>query len=156
TTSATVTSFGGGCTTAAGVNTTVSVSITGASTQNGTANCTAGAFTYTPTTAFSADGVYTVTVTQSDTAGDTGTTGPQGLPVAKPTPVVSLTTVNGTTRTFPYLTNAVATTVGGACGVLAGDSTIVSVTVTGAGSENGAASCVAGAWSYSFVSSLSV
>src|SRR5262249_2379485 len=121
----------------------------------GTAPCTASAWTYTPTTAFSANGVYTVTVTQGDTAGNTGTSGAQNITVDKTSPVVSLTSVNGVARTFPYLTNATVTSVGGPCGTPTGDSTIASVTVA-AGSENGAATCVAGAWSYSFVNALSV
>src|SRR5262249_48042877 len=130
TTSATVTTFGGTCTSAAGVNTTINVTISGASTQSGTATCTAAAWNFTPTTAFSANGTYTVTATQSDTAGNTGTSNPQNIIVDKTAPIVSLTTVNGTVRTFPYLTNAIVTSVGGACGVLAGDSTIVNVSVS--------------------------
>src|SRR5262249_29256954 len=100
--------------------------------------------------------VYTITATQSDTAGNTGTTNPQTITVDKTTPVVSITTVNGSTQTFPYLTNQVVTSVGGACGVLSDDSATVSISVTGAGSENGAATCVGGAWSYSFVSAFAV
>ena len=155
-TSATVTNVGGACTIAAGVSTTVSVSITGASTQSGTSTCTAGAWTFTPTTAFSADGVYSVTATQTDSASNVGTSGAQSITVDKTAPVVTLTSVNGTARTFPFLTNAVATTVGGACGVATGDAATVSVAITGAGSENGAATCTAGRWTYTFVSSLAV
>ena len=65
--------LGGTCGTAAGDNTTVSVAITGASTQNGTATCTAGAWTFTPATALSVDGTYSVTATQTDTASNIGT-----------------------------------------------------------------------------------
>src|SRR5262249_55645144 len=155
TTSATVTTFGGTCTSAAGVNTTINVTISGASPQSGPAPCTAAAWNFTPTTAFSANGTYTVTATQSDTAGNTGTSNPQNIIVDKTAPIVSLTTVNGTAQSFPYLTNAVVTSVGGACGVLSGDSTTVNVSVAGAGSENGAATCAAGIWTYTFVSSFS-
>ena len=156
TTNATVTSVGGACTIAAGVSTTVSVSVTGASTQSGTATCTSSAWSFTPTTAFSADGIYVVTATQSDSASNVGTSGAQSITVDKTAPIVTLTTVNGTARAFPYLTNAVVTAVGGACGGATGDVATVSVSVTGAGSENGAATCTAGAWSYTFVSSLAV
>ena len=38
------------------------------------------------------------------------------------------------------------TSVGGACGTTAGDSTTVNVIIGGAGSENGNATCTAGAW----------
>ena len=155
-TNATVTTVGGACTTAAGVSTTISVSITGASTQSGTAACSASAWTFTPTTAFATDGVYSVTATQSDSASNVGTSGAQAITVDKTAPVVTLVNVNGTARTFPFLTNAVATTVGGTCGVSTGDAATVAVSVTGAGSENGAASCTAGAWTYTFVSSLAV
>ena len=156
TTNATVTNVGGACTIAAGVSTTISVSITGASTQSGTATCTGSAWTFTPTTAFSTDGVYLVTATQSDSASNVGTSGAQSITVDKTAPVVTLTSVNGTARTFPFLTNVIGTTVGGACGVTTGDAATVSVSVTGAGSENGAANCTAGAWTYTFVSSLAV
>ena len=156
TTNATVTTVGGACTIAAGVSTTVSVAIAGASTQNGSATCSASTWTYTPTTALSADGAYTVTATQSDSASNVGTSGAQAITVDKTAPVVTLTSVNGTARTFPLLTNAVATTVGGACGIATGDATTVSVSVTGAGSENGTATCAASAWTYTFVSSLAV
>ena len=74
-TNVTVTTLGGTCTTAAGVNATVSIAITGASTQNGTATCTTGAWTFTPTTSLSLDGIYSVTATQSDTASNVGTIG---------------------------------------------------------------------------------
>ena len=108
-TNTTVTTLGGTCTTAAGVNPTVSVAITGASTQNGTATCTTGAWTFTPTTSLSADGIYSVTATQSDTASNVGTSGAQSITVDKTTPVVTLATVNGTARTFPYISNATVT-----------------------------------------------
>ena len=156
TTNATVTSFGGACGSAVGDGAGVTVSITGASTQSGTATCTAGVWTFTPTTALSAEGTYSVNASQSDTASNTGSTGAQTITVDKTAPVVTLTTANGTVRTFPYLSNAVVTTVAGACGTAAGDSATVSVSVTGAGSENGAATCTTGAWSYTFVSSLAV
>src|SRR5207244_9785905 len=115
-TNATVSTLGGTCTTAAGVNPTVSIAITGTSTQNGTAACNTGAWTFTPTTALSADGVYSVTVTQSDTSGNTGTSGAQSITVDKTLPLIALTSVNGTARTFPYLSNATVTAFGGTCG----------------------------------------
>ena len=96
------------------------MAITGASTQNGTTPCTAGTWTYTPTTALSADGTYSITVTQTDTAGNTGTTGAQTINVDRTLPIVSLTSVNGTARTFPLSLNVNATSVGGACGTVSG------------------------------------
>src|SRR5262249_54177901 len=111
-TNTTVNTVGGTCTVGGGVNTTVSVTITGASTQNGAALCTANAWTFTPTTPLTADGIYAVLATQSDTAGNTGTTNAQSITIDKTSPVVALTTVNGTARTFPYLSNAVVTVFG--------------------------------------------
>src|SRR5262245_18709104 len=147
-TNVTVSTLGGGCTTAAGVSATVSVAITGSSTQNGTAACTASAWTFTPTTALSGDGVYSVTVTQSDTSGNTGSSGAQSITVDKTVPVVALTSVNGTTRTFPYLSNATVTAFGGTCGAALGDASTVSVSITGASTQSGSANCTAGTFTY--------
>ena len=99
---------------------------------------------------------YTVTATQSDTASNTGTSGPQNITVDKTTPVVTLTSVNGTARTFPYLTQRSRHVRRRRVRRAAGDAATVSISVTGAGSENGAATCTAGAWTYTFVSSLAV
>src|SRR5262249_50223508 len=71
-TNSTVTSVGGACGTATGDAATVSVGVTGGSTQNGSAPCTAGAWSFTFATALSADGTYVVTATQGDGAGNTG------------------------------------------------------------------------------------
>jgi hypothetical protein len=155
-TNGTVTSVGGACSTGPGDAGTVSVAITGASTQNGTVACVSGAWSFTPASALASDGIYTITATQGDTAGNTGTSGPQTITIDKTPPAVTLTTVNGTAQTFPLLTNATVTTVGGTCGTATGDSPNVSIATTGAGSENGTAACVAGAWTYSYVSALTV
>ena len=151
----TVTTVGGTCGGSIGDSASVAVAITGASTQNGTATCSAGTFTYTPATALSADGVYSVTATQTDAAGNTGTSGAQTITVDTTAPGVTLTTENGTARTFPYTTNATATSVGGACGTAASDSTTVNIAVTGSTTQNGTAPCAAGAWTYSFSPTLS-
>jgi hypothetical protein len=63
-------------------------------------------------------------------------------------PTVTLTAVNGSTVTFPYITGATVTSLGGACGAASGDSAIVSVSVTGTSNQAGSATCRAGAWSY--------
>src|SRR5262249_35083265 len=111
-------------------------------------------WTYTPVSAFSADGSYTITGTQTDAAANTGTTGARVINVDRTSPVVSLTSVNGTARTFPLSLNAVATTVGGACGTAAGDTATVAVAVTGSSTENGSTPCTAGAWTYTFSTPL--
>src|SRR5262249_60507396 len=105
-------------------------------------------------TALSTDGAYTITATQTDAANNTGTTGAQTINVDRTQPVVTLTSVNGTARTFPLSINVTVTTVGGACGTASGDSTTVAVALTGAGTENGTAPCTAGAWTDTFSSPL--
>ena len=80
---------------------------------------------------------------------------PQTINVDAVAPVVSLTALNGTARTFPYSTNVTATSVGGVCGTLSGDSATVSVAVTGASIQNGTTACTAGAWTYTFAPALS-
>ena len=151
---ATVTTVGGTCGAAIGDSASIAVAITGASTQSGSATCTAGTWTYTPTTALSVDGAYSITATQTDTAANTGTSGAKVINVDRTLPVVTLTTVNGTARTFPLSINVTATTVGGACGITAGDAATVAIASSGPSSENGTANCTAGAWTYTFSSPL--
>ena len=103
------------------------MTIGGAGSENGTATCTAGAWTRTLTTPLATDGAYTATATQADTATNTGTSGAKAITVDKTAPVVTLTTVNGAARTFPFTTNATVTSVGGACGTAAGDSATINV-----------------------------
>src|SRR5262249_220603 len=120
TTNATVNTVGGACGTAAGDSATVSVAITGAATQNGTAPCSGGAWTYTRTRALSANGTYAVTATQTDTATNSTTTGAVSITINTAAPTVTLASVNGTARTFPFITNTTVTTIGGACTTAAG------------------------------------
>ena len=150
TTNLAATSVGGACGTAAGDTATVSIVVTGASTQNGTAPCSAGAWTFTFATSLAATGTYSVLAVQSDAVGNSGTSGSQTINIDATAPVVTLTSVNGTARTFPYTTNLAATSVGGACGTAAGDNATVSVAVTGAGTQSGTTACSAGAWTFTF------
>src|SRR5262249_40599407 len=143
TTNIAVTTLGGACGVAAGDVATVSVAITGATTQNGTTPCSAGVWTYTASPALSASGTDSVTATQSDTATNTGTSGAQTITINTAAPVVSLTTVNGTARTFPYTTNATVSSFGGACTTAAGVNATVSVAITGSSTQNGTAACTA-------------
>src|SRR5262249_12432581 len=119
----TVTTVGGACGTAAGDAATVAIALTDAGSGNGTAPCTAGAWTYTFSTPLAANGVYTVTATQTDTAGNTGTSGAKSITVQTAAPTITLATVNGTARTFPYTTSATVTTFGGTCTTAAGVNT---------------------------------
>jgi hypothetical protein len=150
-----VTAVGGACGTAAGDNPTVSVTIGGTSTQNGSAPCTAGAWALSLTTPLSATGPYTVTATQTDGVGNTGSSGAQTINLDTSGPVVTITDVNGAPRTFPYSTNAALTSVGGACGNAPGDNATVSIAITGAGTQNGTAPCSGGTWTYTTSPTLS-
>ena len=136
-TNATATSVGGACGTATGDTASVSVVVTGASTQNGTAPCTAGAWTFTFATALSAAGTYNVTAIQTDAAGNSGTSGAKTITLDTTAPAVNLTSVNGTAQTFPYSTNLAVTSVGGTCGTAVGDNATVTIAVTGASTQNG-------------------
>src|SRR5262249_55249572 len=151
-----ITFVGGACGTLPGDNATVSVTIGGAGSENGTAPCSSGAWSYTFITPLATNGgVYTVTATQTDSVGNTGTTGAQSLSVDTIAPTVPLTTVNGSARTFPLNLTVNATSVGGACGVTFGDGSNVSVAVTGTTTQNGTATCAGGTWSFVFTTALS-
>jgi len=154
-TNATATTVGGACGTASGDSATVTVAVTGASTQSGTATCNSGAWTRTFATSLSANGTYNVTATQTDTAGNTGSSGTKAITVDKTAPAVTLTQVNGSARTFPLSINATVTTIGGACGTASGDTSSVAVTVTGASTQNGIATCSGASWTFTLASSLS-
>src|SRR5262249_56835825 len=109
-----VTSVGGTCGTLTGDSTTVNVAVSGAGSENGAATCVAGAWSYSFVSSLAVNGAYSVTATQSDTASNTGTSGAQTINVDRTAPVVTLTTVNGSVRTFPYTTNIAVTTLSGA------------------------------------------
>src|SRR5262249_35893059 len=139
----------GACGTASGDTASVAVSVTGSSTESGSAPCTAGAWTYTFSSALATNGgIYSVTASQSDAAGNTGTSGAKSITIQTAAPTVTLTTRNGTARSFPYPTSATVTTLGGTCTTASGVNTTVSVAITGASTQNGTANCTAAAWSY--------
>src|SRR5262249_5875482 len=154
-TNVSVTTVSGACGVASGDAATVSVAITGAATQNGTAPCSGGAWTYTTSPTLSASGTYSVTATQTDTASNTGTSGAQSITINTAAPTVTLTTVNGTARTFPYITTATVSTVGGACTTAAGVNATVNVAISGASTQNGTAACTSSAWTFTPTTALS-
>ena len=143
--------FSGACTTGDG---TVTVTLTGPSGTSLTSPCTAGAWSVAPGIARNA-GSYTASASQTDTAGNVGTSATVSFTIDLTPPTVTVTTVNGTVRTFPYTTNQTVTTVGGGCGNAAGDIATVTVTITGAGAQSTTSPCTAGAWSYSLTTTLS-
>jgi prepilin-type N-terminal cleavage/methylation domain-containing protein len=80
-TAASITTFGGACTTGDG---SVTVTISGSSAQNGTVACVAGSWTYTAAPTLTALGSYTVVATQTDVAGNTGTSGNKVVKIVPP------------------------------------------------------------------------
>jgi hypothetical protein len=157
----TVTSIGGTCTTGDG-----SVKVTITARPDALVACTSGTWSLVVSLA---TGTYTITATQTDAAGNTGTSGAKAITVGTTdtvAPIVTLTSVNGSTSiegspiTFPLTTSASVASVGGACGVLSGDLTPVSVTITGpapstAVARSGTATCsAAGTWSFTLLTAL--
>jgi hypothetical protein len=80
------------------------------------------------------------------TPGAAGTLGAnKALVIDTTAPVVTVTRVNGTAQTFPYVTTGNVTSIGGACGTVTGD--LAPVTVLVDGSTVGTVNCSGGAWS---------
>ncbi len=86
-----VTDVGGTCGILTGDSATISVAITGTASQSGTATCSGGSWSYTMSPVLSADGGYTVTATQDDAAGNTGSSGPKAITIDKTAPATTIT-----------------------------------------------------------------
>jgi hypothetical protein len=114
TTSSAVTSIGGACGTASGDSSTVSWSVSGSATESGSTSCSTGAWTATPTTPLGAAGTYAVTATQSDAAGNTGTSGGKSITINGTT--VTKTLAGTYTLTVPAHDTSVSFTLKGAGG----------------------------------------
>ena len=141
-----VTTIGGTCGTLTGDTATVSPRINGAATAPSTTSCAAGSWTLTLTTVLTAEATSTLSAIQTDAAGNTGTAANQTVTIDKTSPVVSVTSVNGSARSFPYFTNASLTTIGGTCGTLTGDSTTITPLIAGIATIPATATCSAGTW----------
>ena len=102
-TNAAVTSIGGACGTASGDSATVNWSVTGGATESGSTSCSSGSWSVTLPTQLSAEGAYTVSATQSDTAGNTGSSGNQSIVIDKtaPSPTLNSFTNNATNSQTP-------------------------------------------------------
>ena len=70
-------------------------------------------------------------------------------------PVVTVTSVNGASRTFPYSTGANVTSIGGTCGTAVGDSATVAPLIAGVATAPATANCVSGAWTLTLTTALS-
>ena len=154
-TNSNVTTVGGACGSLTGDSSTINVTVTGTSSQSGTATCSSNAWTYTMSPALSAEGPYTVTATQGDAAGNTGTSGSKSITVDKTAPLVAVTQENGSTVTFPLSTNTNITSIGGTCGTLSGDSTTVSLTVNASPTVPATATCTSGNWTLTLTTAIS-
>ncbi|MDQ1466311.1 MAG: hypothetical protein QOH10_726, partial [Actinomycetota bacterium] len=125
-------SFSGACTTGDG-NVTVTIGGTASSTLS--AACNNGSWT---TSTSLSDGPYTVSASQTDAAGNTGTSATNNFTVDTVPPVVTVTSpANGSYR------NTAANTFSGAC--TTGDGN-VTVTIGGTASATLSAACVSGSW----------
>jgi hypothetical protein len=125
----TVTTIGGTCSSGTG-DLAVSVGITGSRTASGSATCSSGLWSWTVSPALT-DGTYTLSATQSDAAGNTGSSAVRSVTVDTVGPSVAITQVKGVTVTsFPYSISTNINSFGGTCGNSAGD-TQVSVSHTG-------------------------
>ncbi len=147
-----VTSIGGTCGAAAGDAPTVTVLITGSLIRTDVVPCDAGV--WSDSVALAA-GSYSVTATQSDTAGNIGTSGAKAITVTTFVPaLVSLTMINGSTIVngstiiFPLTTNVQLSSVGGSCAILPGSTATVSVSITGPTNRTGTAPCTSGIWTF--------
>ena len=141
-----VTTIGGTCGTLAGDIATVNPRINGAATAPISTPCSAGTWTLTLSTVLTAEATSTLSAIQTDAAGNTGTAANQTVTIDKTSPVVSVTSVNGSARSFPYFTNASLTTIGGTCGTLTGDSTTITPLIAGIATIPATATCSAGTW----------
>src|SRR5262249_18295554 len=115
-TNASLTSVGGACGTASRDSTTINPTITRPAHPSRSASCSSGAWRYTISPALTAERCSATTVSRSDAAGNTGSSGGKSITIDTTAPTVTLTKVNGNTVSFPFSTNANVTSVGGACG----------------------------------------
>lgn len=90
-----VTSIGGACGTAVGDSATVSPLIDGATTSPATTTCTLGTWTLPLDTPLSADGERTLSATQPDTAGNTGTAIGKSVTIDTVAPTVTINQAAG-------------------------------------------------------------
>jgi hypothetical protein len=99
-TTATVTSFGGSCTRAAGDSPSVYISITGSAMQSAVVPCTtAGTWSFSTSPSLSTQGTFRATATQPDAAGNTGTSGERTVVIDRTPPAAPIFTNTPDTTT---------------------------------------------------------
>jgi hypothetical protein len=102
-----VTSVGGSCTTSDG---DVSVTLDGNATNPATASCSSGNWTLTLNSALSDEGEYTFSASQTDAAGNPGSSGNKSVTIDSTAPTVTATAVKGDSPGFTGATNYLANT----------------------------------------------
>ncbi|MCW3046148.1 MAG: polymorphic outer membrane protein [Solirubrobacterales bacterium] len=95
-----VTSIGGTCESLTGTS-AVSWLISGTASQSGTQACASSAWTQSLTTALSTEGTYNLSATQTDAAGNSGSSGSQAVIIDKTAPSVAFA-AGGCTVTNPH------------------------------------------------------
>ena len=101
------------------------------------------------------DYYYTVTAVYRSWTSTSGNSNPVTVVIDTTPPIVTVTSVNGSPRTFPYSTNVNVTSIGGACGTAPGDSATVTPLINNAATTPATASCVSGAWTLTLSTALS-
>jgi Bacterial Ig-like domain len=96
--------------------------------------------------------IATLTLASPGAAGSLGAS--KSLVIDTTAPVVSVTSVNGSVRTFPYSTNANVASIGGTCGSATGDSATVSPLINGVATAPATATCSSGAWTLALTTAL--
>jgi len=96
----------------------------------------------------------TATLTLASPAASGSLGANKALVIDTTAPTVSLASVNGSARTFPYSTNVNVTSIGGTCGAISGDSTTVSPLINGSATVPATATCISGAWSLTLTTAL--
>ncbi|MGH3659699.1 MAG: Ig-like domain-containing protein, partial [Micromonosporaceae bacterium] len=121
-TNSNVTSIGGDCGQLSGDLATVAVAINGSPASPATATCSSGAWTLTLSTPVSAEASHSVVATQTDTAGNTGTSAARTVIIDRTAPTVTITCIpNGKSGSG---------TCSGAAANGTGDSPNVTLTIT--------------------------
>lgn len=101
------------------------------------------------------DNSYTVTAKATDAAGNTSAASSgKTITVDTVSPSVTVTSVNGATRTFPYSTSASITSFGGTCGAASGDLSTVTPLIAGAATGPATTTCSSGSWTLTLTSPL--
>ncbi len=98
---------------------------------------------------------YTVTAVQGSWTAPSAVSNSVAIVADVTAPVVSVTSVNGLARTFPYSTNGALISLAGACGTSPGDAATVSPLIDGAATVPATAPCLAGTWTLTLSTPLS-